>query len=258
MRLAVHAEWTKLRTVAGPAWLLLATAVLTAALSTAAVAAMTCQTSGCGVDAPKVSLTGVQLGQALVAVLAVLAVGGEYGTGMIHTTMAALPRRFILLAAKAATVTGPVLVAGAAGVLGSVLAGRLILPGNGFTAAHGYRVLSLADGATLRAAGGSVLYLALIALLALGVTVMVREPALAIGIVLGLLYLFPILIHVVSNPHWQRRLQQIAPSNAGLAVQATTGLHSMPIGPWPGLGVLALWALGALFAGGLLLQVRDA
>ncbi|MEZ0077168.1 hypothetical protein [Planotetraspora sp. GP83] len=49
-------------------------------------------------------------------------------------------------------------------MLGSVLAGRLILPGNGFTPAHGYPPLALADGPTLRAAAGSVLYLALIRL----------------------------------------------------------------------------------------------
>src|SRR5258706_12104255 len=126
-----------MRTVAGPAWMLLAAATLTAALSTAAVAAMTCPTTGCTVDATKLSLTGVQLGQAVVAVLAVLTVGTEYSTGMIHTTLTAMPRRSAVLAAKATILTGGVLVAGAVGVGGSVLAGRLILPGQGFTAAHG-------------------------------------------------------------------------------------------------------------------------
>jgi ABC-2 type transport system permease protein len=46
--------------------------------------------------------------------------------------------------------------------------------------------------------------------------------------------------------------------SAGLAVQATTHLSSLPIGPWAGLGVLAVWAAAALLAGGLLLQLRDA
>jgi hypothetical protein len=29
---------------------------------------------------------------------------------------------------------------------------------------------------------------------------------------------------------------------AGMAIQATTGLNSLPISPWAGLGVLAAWA----------------
>jgi len=46
--------------------------------------------------------------------------------------------------------------------------------------------------------------------------------------------------------------------NAGLAIQATTGLRSLPISPWAGLGVLAAWAAAAMLAGGLLLRLRDA
>jgi ABC-2 type transport system permease protein len=258
MRGALRSEWTKLRTVAGPAWLLLAVATLTAALSTAAVAAVRCPAGGCVVDTTRLSLTGVQLGQAVVAVLAVLAMGTEYSTGMIRTTLTATPRRGTVLVAKATVVTTAVLVAAALGVLGSVLAGRLILPGRGFTTGHGYPPLSLAHGPTLRAAAGSVLYLALIALLSLGITTLVRDSAAAIGTVLGLLYLFPILLEVATDTAWRRHLQQVAPGSAGLAIQATTGLHNLPIKPWAGLGVLAAWAVGALIVGGGLLARRDA
>jgi ABC-2 type transport system permease protein len=45
---------------------------------------------------------------------------------------------------------------------------------------------------------------------------------------------------------------------AGLAIQYTTGLRSAPIGPWPGLAILAAWAAAALLAGGVLLRCRDA
>jgi len=58
---------------------------------------------------------------------------------MIRVTLAAMPRRATVLAAKAAILTGSVLAAGALAVLGSVLAGRLILPGRGIGPAHGYR-----------------------------------------------------------------------------------------------------------------------
>jgi ABC-2 type transport system permease protein len=258
MRQALHAEWTKLRTTPGPGWLLLASIALTVALSAAVAAAVTCPSAGCAVDPTKTSLAGINLGQAVVAILAVLVISGEYSTGMIRTTLTAMPRRATVLAAKAATLSGVVLAAGTIAVLGSLLAGRLILSGHGFTPAHGYAPLSLADGPTLRAAAGSALYLALIALLSIGTATAVRDSATAIGIVLGLLYLFPIIIQVVTDPHWQRHLKQLAPMNAGLAIQATTNLRGLPISPWAGLGVLAAWAAAALLAGGLLLRLRDA
>jgi ABC-2 type transport system permease protein len=190
--------------------------------------------------------------------VAVLAMGGEYSSGMIRTTLTAMPRRATVLAAKAVLITGLMLAAGTLAVLGSLLAGRLSLPGHGFTAAHGFVPLSLADGPVLRAAAGSVLYLVLIALLSLGAATAVRDSAVAIGIVLGLLYLFPIVAAVVSDPQVQRHLQQIAPMTAGLEIQATVGLRSLPISPWAGLGVLAAWAAAALLVGGLLLRARDA
>ena len=110
----------------------------------------------------------------------------------------------------------------------------------------------------LRAAAGSVLYLALIALLSLGVATAVRDSAAAIGVVLGLLYLFPIIAAVVRQPALAQPPRAIAPMTAGLAIQATTGLRGLPISPWAGLGVLAAWAAAALLAGGLLLRLRDA
>ena len=256
---ALRAEWTKLRTVAGPGWLLAATAALTVAIGVAASAATRCPAGvTCQVDTVKLSLTGVQLGQAIVAILAVLMFGNEYSTGMIRVTLAAMPNRAAVLAAKAAVLTGSVLAAGAVGVFGSLLAGRSILPGHGFTTARGFIALSLASGSVARAAFGSVLYLALIALMSLGVAALVRDSAVAIGVALALLYLFPILTVFVGNPTWQHRIERYTPTNAGLAIQATTGLRHLPISPWVGLGVLAAWSAAALAAGAVSLRVRDA
>jgi ABC-2 type transport system permease protein len=256
---ALHAEWTKIRTLASPLWLLLGTIAATVALGGAVTSVMTCGTAGCGGDdTTRLSLSGVWLGQALVAILATGVISGEYSSGMIRTTLTAMPHRATVLAAKAVTLTGVVTAAGTIAILGLLLAGRLVLPGHGFTAARGYPALSLAEGPTLRAAAGSVLYLALIALLSLGVATAVRDSATSIGVILGLLYLFPIISQVIGNPHWQRLLQQIGPMNAGLAIQATTDLRSLPISPWAGLGVLAAWAAAALLTGALLLRLRDA
>jgi len=259
LRHALHAEWTKLRTVSGPAWLLLGAAALTIAVSIAAVGVTHCpQNLICPVDTTKLSLTGVQFGQAVVAILAVLMFSTEYSTGMIRTTLAAMPNRQAVLAAKAILLVGLVLAAGAVAVFGSVLAGHLILPGHGFTAARGFKPVWLSYGPTLRAACGSVLYLGLIALLSLGVAVIVRDSAVSIGVALALLYAFPIVLAFVGNPHWQRRLERWTPSVAGLTIQDTTGLRGLAITPWAGLSVLAIWAGAAIVAGGLVFRFRDA
>jgi len=254
----LRAEWTKVRTVPETGWLIAATAVLTVAVSTAVIAVARCTPgASCTADTTKLSLTGIEAGQAVIATLAVLAITSEYSTGMIRTTFTAMPRRFAVLAAKAAVLTGLVLPAAIISVAGCLLAGREILPGRGFTAARGFALLSLAHGPTLRAAVGSVLYLVLIGLLALGVATIVRDSAAATGTVLGLLYLAPILTAFVGNPVWQRRIERYGPTSAGLTIQETTGGH-LPIGPWGGLAVLAIWAAAALLAGGLLLRFRDA
>jgi ABC-2 type transport system permease protein len=253
---ALRAEWTKLRTVGSTPWLFIGAVALTVAVS-AAVAAATHITSGGGQDPTRLSLSGIYLGQTVISVLAVLAISEEYGTGMIRSTFAAMPRRLVVLAAKAANVAGVVSVAGLVAVAGCLMAGRLLLPGDGLNPAHGYALVSIGHGPTLRAAIGSVLYLVLIALFSLGVATAIRDTAVSIGVVLGLLFVLPILAQAVDDP-WRRHIQQIAPMTAGLSIQATTNLRSLPIAPWAGLGVLAAWAAAALLIGGLRLHRRDA
>jgi ABC-2 type transport system permease protein len=234
----LHAEWTKLRT--SPGTLALLVGVIAGTVGVSAIAAA-CSGPGCGTDLPRLSLTGVQLGQAVVAVLAVLVMGNEYSSGMVRVTLTAVPRRGRVLAAKAAVVAAVSAVAATIAVTGSLSVGRFLLP---------------AHPLVLRPAVGSVLYLVLIGLLSLGTATAVRNPAAAIGVVLALLYALPIITAVVTDPGWQKHLRQIEPASAGLAVQATTG--DVAIGPWHGLGVLALWTLGALLAGGAVLISRDA
>jgi ABC-2 type transport system permease protein len=239
VRVAVHAEWTKLRTSPGTLALLLA--VVAGTVGVSALAAR-CSGPSCGAaDLPRLSLTGVHLGQAVVAILAVLAMGNEYGSRMVLVTLAAVPRRYRVLVAKAVVVAAVVAVAAALAVAGSVGVGRLLLP---------------AHDLVLRPAVGSVLYLVLVGLLSLGTATAVRHPAVAIGVVLALLYAAPIVTGVVTDPAWHKRLQQIGPATAGMAVQSTTG--DAVIGPWSGLGVLALWAFGALGVGAVVLARRDA
>jgi ABC-2 type transport system permease protein len=254
---SAHAEWTKLRTMRSSAWLLATVALLTVGFSAIAVSIVRCPAS-CTADATKTSLTGVLLGQAIVAVLAIMVMSGEYSTGMIRSTIMATPRRLVMLSGKAIILTAVVVAVAVISVLGSLLAGRLFLPHNGFTRAADFVPLSMYYGPTLRAAIGSVLYLALIALFSLGVATAVRESAVAMTVMLGLIYVVPILGALILNPHWQHIVSRYAPASAGLAVQVTRDLAAQPIGPWAGLGVLAAWTAAALLAGSLLLSLRDA
>jgi ABC-2 type transport system permease protein len=243
MRYAFRAEWTKARTLSATIWLL--AGVLGATVAVGALAVTSAQ-HGSDADPVKSSLTGVYLGQVVAAVLGVLAISGEYGTGMIHVTLAAMPRRATVLAGKAAVLAGQVPTAGTVAILVSVLLGRLILPGYALTPA------------LLRAAAGSVLYLTLIALLSLGIATAVRDAAVAIGIVLGLLFLFPIVAHYITITTVQHYLNEIAPMTAGLCIQSTTALRTLPLAPWQGLSVLTAWAAAALLLGAAILHRRDA
>jgi ABC-2 type transport system permease protein len=251
----IHAEWTKLRTLTSTGWLLAGVVAVTVAVGAAAAGAATATP---GLDPAKLSLTGVQVGQAVVAILGVLMIGNEYSTGMIKVTLTAMPHRTTVLAVKAVLAAGLALAAGTVAVLASVLAGRLLLPGRGVSPANGYQLLSLASGPDLRAACGSVLYLALIALLSVGIATAVRDCAVAIGVVLALLYVFPIVTAVTASERWQRHLEQVGPMTAGLYIQVTVRVRALPLTPWQGLGVLALWAAGAMIVGGLVLRFRDA
>ena len=173
-------------------------------------------------------------------------------------TFAAMPRRGRVLGAKAAVLTAQVLPAALLAVVGSLAAGLQLLQSRGFTPSHGYQSLSLDSATMLRVAFGSMLYLALIGLLSLGIATAVRDAAVAIGLVLALMFVFPILVAFIHNAPLQRHLEQIAPMLAGMAIQNTVNVASQPLSPWAGLGVLALWAAGALILGWVVLLRRDA
>jgi ABC-2 type transport system permease protein len=251
MRQALCAEWAKTRTDRLAALLFGALCVLTVAVGAVAIGTSRCAATGCGQDPARLSLTGVYLGQAVAALAGVLAIGGEYATGMIGVTLTAMPRRVVVLAAKALVLAAPVFAASALAAGASMLAGALLLPGHGFT-----RGFDLSGPAMWRAAGCAALYLTLVALLGLGVTAIVRDAAVATGAVLGLLYLFPV-IALAAGHSVSRVLERFGPMSAGTDAMATAGPPGLPLSDWEGLGVVALWAAAALILGALVLRTRD-
>lgn len=254
---ALRAEWTKLCTQTTTVWLLIATAAATIAISAAACASTHQSGFVHGGDAVRLSLVGVYLGQIGIASLAVTTLSEEYATGLIRVTLAAMPRRLTVLAAKAANVCALTAIISTGAVGGCLLIGRLMLPADGLDPAHGYALVSLSSSATLRAVSGTVVYLTLIALLSLGLAAAIRDTAVSIGIVVGLLYLPPLLAQIVGGT-LGHEIKQVAPMTAGFAIQHTTNLRALPIQPRAGLAVTAGWAAAAMLFGGILLKRRDA
>ncbi|WP_093607818.1 ABC transporter permease [Streptomyces indicus] len=256
-----HAEWTKLRTLHSTWWFLAAlvlTMVAVSALTTGTLRAGDCAAlRTCEEDTVKLSLTGVWVAQAVALLFGALAVSSEYGTGTIRTTLTAIPSRWRMLAAKAVVVGGLVAAAAAVGVFGSLYAGRELVLAAGFTPAAGYPAIGLGDGPTLRAAAGSFLYVVLVALLGLGLGTALRDTAGALTAGFLLLYGFPLVAALLTDPDWVEAAQRIAPASAGLSVLATRNLDALPIGPWAGLGVAAAWAGALLVVGWGVLRGRD-
>lgn len=258
---AVGAEWIKLRSVRSSSGMLLA-AIAFSLIGTFLLCAGTTTEGGSpgrpgDNDIVRDSLAGVWLGQILFAVLAVLVVTSEYSSGTIRATFAALPRRRIVLAAKSLVTGVVVLAAGFLTAAACFLLGQSLLRGNGFDYAGGYPHASLNDGPALRAVAGSGLYLAGLALLALGIAAIVRHTATAVTVVLALMFVPPIATGMLPEG-LREPLQKFSPM-AGLAVQETVERSdSIPIGPWAGLAVVGAYALGALAIAAFLIQRRDA
>ncbi|WP_067461060.1 ABC transporter permease [Actinomadura macra] len=257
MSRALLAEWTKTRTVRSTAWTPWMALGLTLALSLPIVGTAGTDTTACGLaagcDSVRLSLTGVQLGQIAVIVPAVLTMTGEYGTGLIVPTLTAEPRRLRVLTAKAIIMTAVALGAGLLSVVGCLIAGHVLLPGNGLSSP-----LTPITWPAARAACGTLLYLALIALFSLGLATALRDTTTALSTVLGLLYMPGILARFIPDEHWSTLVERYAPMSAGLAVQNTEDPSAQSIGPSAGLGVLAAYATAAMAAGAVFFCRRDA
>ena len=244
LRQALHAEWTKARTLPGTGWLLLAAVGLTVVVGRGGSGRQV--PSGTAPRPRQDQPAGIYLGQAVIAIVAVLAISSEYSTGMIRITLAAMPRRPAVLAAKAAC--SPARCSPPAPSPCSARAGRAADPARPRHRSRARLSGPVPGGrAVLRAACGSVLYLGLIPPLSLGIATAVRDAAAAIGIVLAPLYLFPIFTEVVDSATWRRHLEQFGPMTAGLAIQATTGLRTCRSalgGPWRARCLGRLGAVG--------------
>jgi ABC-2 type transport system permease protein len=198
----------------------------------------------------QVSSFPVALGQLIVAVLGVLVISGEYSTGMIRSTFSAVPRRLPVLWAKAAVLFASTFVVGLVATVGAYLIGSAILAPSGVAA-------PITDPDLMRAIVGGALYLALVALFALGVGTAIRSSAGGIATVLGILLILPTVLQLIPAD-WAHDLIPYLLSDAGLGL---VGLQSdIPGGlePWQQLAVVLGWVAASLAAGATLMKRRDA
>jgi ABC-2 type transport system permease protein len=201
------------------------------------------------IDFVRLSLSGTLLAQLAVGVLGVLMITGEYSTGMIRASLAAVPHRSPVLFAKV------VVLAAAAFVVGTVSSLIAFTGGQAALSAHHYGV-SLSSPGALRAVIGGGLFLALIALLGLGCGFALRSTGGALATLFGLLLVLPLLAQALPSS-WQDDISKYLPFNAGTAAMETIQ-RSDSLSPWAGIGVLAVYVAVALSIGLVLLRRRDA
>ncbi len=257
----VRAEWIKFWTVRSTVWTLLATVIVMVGISTLAAWGSTIEALEAGtgpMNTAQLLSAGYQVGQLAVAVLAILTIAGEYSTGMIRSTLTAVPGRVAVLAAKALVLSIVVLVVTVATMALSYVATMPWQDQLGAT-------LDLTDAETVRMTVGLPLYLVAIALFAFAIGALVRNSSAALTGVIALLLVVETVLSMIPL----RAVELISPflpSTAGRRVLIdsemlrlidgdSTGAH---LDPWIGYGVLVVWVIVLSAAAAVLLRRRDA
>lgn len=252
---SLHAEWIKFRTVRS-SYITIAVAV---ALAVGVGALISWGAASSFADADPAtratwdptatSLSGAAIAQLAVAVLGVMGITGEYTTGMVRTSLSAVPRRWRWLAAKAVVYTGIVLVVGLVICFAAFLIGQPII---GIWAPRA----TLGDPNVLRAVIGGGLYAAVITLVAVGVGALLRNTAGAIAIMVAMIFVLP-AVFIALPSSIQNPVEKWWPTNAGGQIaDVVRGSHTLS--PWAGFGVFVAFALIVGAFAFWLLQRRDA
>jgi ABC-2 type transport system permease protein len=249
----IRSEWIKLRSVRS-SWLVLAAAVAGIAgagllVSYATGAHWSASSAAARADFSPINqdLIGVNLAELAVGVLGVLTATGEYGSGMIRATFAAVPRRLPVLAAKAGVLAAVTFAVCLAAVLVTFLAGQALL------GAHG---ISLGHPAAARAVTGAALYLTVVAVIGVGLGFLTRSTAGGIATLFGVLLVLPVLMSALPG-RGSQAVERYLPSMAGRALFIQNAGRAM-LSPWTGFAIFLLYAMIVLAAAALAVRRRDA
>jgi ABC-2 type transport system permease protein len=250
----LRSEWTKLRTLPSTAWSLLATAALVvgfgAIYATLRVTRPPHQPAEIAAFDPiSVSLAGVQLAQLAIGILGVLLITGEYATGSIRTSLAAVPRRLPLLWGKAVTLGLTTLALCIPATFAAFLVGQSILSSE-------HLDTTLSQPGAARAVLGGALYLTAIGLLGLGLGALLRSTAGGIAALFGLLFAPQVIVGFLPGT-WSDQVARYLPVPAGVAVTSARP-DAASLGPWTGFGLLCLYVSVVLGLAAWRLRRRDA
>jgi ABC-2 type transport system permease protein len=248
-----RSEWTKLKSVRSTRWSLLVAVVATigiAALACAVVAHHYPQMNArdrADFNPLDVSFVGVQLAQLAIGVLGVLVITGEYSTGMIRSTMCAVPKRLPVLWAKAA-VYGLV-------TLALMLPATLIAFFVGQAFLHRQHItIPFSDPGVPRAVVGAALYLVVVGLFGLGLGAITRNTAGGIATFAAIMFVLPPLMNVLPAS-WNRAASPYLPLAAGEAIMSIT--PGDRLAPWVGLVLFTGYAAVAIAVAAILMIRRD-
>ncbi len=249
----LRSEWTKIRSVRSTYWTLLALVVVTVGFGAlASYGATRNPHHGPFFDPTQRSLGGLYISQLVIGVLGVLVISSEYSTGMIRTTLTTMPRRGLMVAAKAVVFAVVTFVTGLITCFASFFVGQAIMSSQHLGA-------SLSQPNVLRAVLGGALFLTACGLLAFGFGLLLRHSAGAITTVVGLLFVVTILVNLLPSS-WQDHVDKWIPAMAGTRIWTTVASQGQPamFSPWTGFAVFCGYAAIVLIAAVVLFRKRDA
>jgi len=282
VRGVLASEFTKLRSVRSTYWTIGALLILSVGLAAAIGAGAASDLHNnpgdkAGFDATQTSLAiFFYLGQLIIAVLGAMTVTSEYSTGMIRTSLTAMPRRGSLYTSKLLVFSGVALVISIVTAFLAFFVGQAVLSGTGLSASlfHSTTVpiagrvtpnsatvtnsFVVTSGHVLTAIIGTALLVTMAAIIAFGLGAIIRHTAGAIASSVGLLFVLPIIIQLL--PHtWRWDIIRFIPTSAGDVLSATVGQSNEHLwSAWPQFGVTVIWAAVLVGAGAYLFRKRDA
>ncbi len=251
----LRAEWTKARTVPSTMWSLIIAAVLgigLGALISALAAnhyANSSRSSRLTWDPTSISNSGLSIAQLAIGVLGVLLVTSEYSSGAIASTLAAVPRRGRLLAAKSVVIMVLTFVVVEVIAFAAFLIGQALISGHAPTA-------TLGQPGVVRALVGAGLYGALLGMMGLAFGTIIRNAAGAIAVLVAILFVLPGIAAALPTSI-EHTVQEYWPTQAGGQVTVVVRTANT-LAPWPGLGVFLLFVAILSLVAYTLLNRRDA
>jgi ABC-2 type transport system permease protein len=252
----VLSEWTKLRSLRSTRRSLGIAVFLTIGLPSlfAAVTSSHWGSMGAHERADRhpldIALAGVDVSQLAIGVLGVLVITGEYSTGMIRASLAAVPKRLPMLWAKVGVYAAVAFLLMLPSVLAAFFASQAIL------SRHHILQISFSAPGVDRAVIGGALYLTVLGVFTLGLGAITRNTAGGIATFAGIMFVIPPLMNVLPTS-WNNAISPYLPSNAGRAVFSLTH-GSDSLAPWPGFALFCGWTILTIAIAAVLLLRRDA